>query len=86
MELTIRAEWRDLAENSQYLDPGTSLRLIIAGTLAVVEFRGDVWSWEVLSDDWRAITIGSGWVDSKGEAIAAAENTIRKYAEEKGYK
>jgi len=76
MQILIKAEWQS------YDSPGHFDKEIrIAGLIGTVEFRGDVYEWRV-REVWDGFgDIASGWVDSMGEAVEAAEAAIRKILE-----
>lgn len=67
MQLIINANWQDEQKMSRLRVPGLEVRVV---------FRGDVWEWEVLDP---LFSIGSGWVDSRDDAKAAAEACIQAH-------
>lgn len=76
MQILIKAEWRSY-DSPFHFDK----EIRIAGLLGTVEFRGDVYEWRVRELDGAESEIASGWVDSMGEAVEAAEAAIRKILE-----
>lgn len=76
MQILVKAEWQSY-DSPLHFDK----EIRIAGLLGTVEFRGDVYEWRVREPEGGFGDIASGWVDSMGEAVEAAEAAIRKILE-----
>jgi hypothetical protein len=78
MQILVKAEWQSYEKYEPF---HSDKEIRIAGLFASVQFRGDVYEWRVREAEGIYGDIDSGWVDSMGEAVEAAEAAIRKILE-----